>query len=100
VVGRLGYDRVCNKGQHKGGSDPSFRALGWIWGLCAIDQEFWSAGGSNKEIDGNLEELRESLGLRFTDGAPAAQDFRRDTLVAEDRPDVFVLQSPLFHEGV
>src|ERR1035438_135349 len=55
---------------------------------------------SNKEIDWHVKELRQPLRLCLADRPPATQYFRGSSLVAQDWPDVLVLQPAFFHQRV
>ncbi len=45
-----------------------------------------------------MEEFSNSLRLRLADGPPGAQYFSGTSLVAQDRPDVLVLQPSFYHQ--
>jgi hypothetical protein len=53
---------------------------------------------SNKEIDWYVKELRQPLRLCLANRAPATQYFSGSSLVAQDWPDVLVLQPAFFHQ--
>lgn len=55
---------------------------------------------SNKELDGYTEELRQAFRLCLADRPPATQYFRGSSLVAQNWPDILVLQSAFFHKRI
>ena len=65
--------------------------------LCQGDQSY---AASDEEVDRHAKELRQPLCLCLADGPPATQHFRGSSLVAQDRPDVLVLQPAFFHRRI
>jgi hypothetical protein len=54
----------------------------------------------HEEIDRHMKEFSQPFRLRFADGTPATDHFRRSALVTKNGPDILVLQSTLFHQRI
>jgi hypothetical protein len=53
---------------------------------------------SHKEVDRHVKEFSQTFGLRLTDGPSTIQHLSGGALVAQNRPDVLVLQSTFRHK--